>query len=85
MLLLVAAHFWEKWRGMPWQVAIEKALMPITCGLVLAAAYTVAKTAIADWITGVMAFIALLLLLYTKLNPVLIMVIAGVVSWLVLR
>ncbi|MCX6957941.1 MAG: chromate transporter [Verrucomicrobiae bacterium] len=85
ILLLVAAHFWEKWRGMPWQVAIEKALMPITCGLVLAATYTVAKTAIADWITGVMAFSALMLLLYTKLNPVLIMVIAGMVSWLVIR
>ena len=85
IVLLVAAHFWEKWRGAPWQVAIEKALMPITCGLILAATYTVAKTAIADWITGVMAFIALMHLLYTKLNPVLIMAIAGVVSWLVVR
>ena len=85
IVLLVAAHFWEKLRGAPWQVAIEKALMPITCGLILASTYTVAKTAISDWLTGVMAFVALLLLLYTKLNPVLIMAIAGVVSYLVFR
>jgi len=85
ILLLVVAHFWEKWRGSPWQIAIEKALLPITCGLILASTESVAKTAIANWMTAVMALIALLLLLYTKLNPVLIMGIAGVVSWVVLR
>jgi chromate transporter len=83
ILLLAVTHFWEKWRGAPWQIAVEKALMPIACGLILASTYTVAKTAISDWMTGLMAFAALLLLLYTKLNPVLIMGIAGVISWLV--
>lgn len=85
ILLLVVAHFWEKWRGTPWQIAIEKALMPITCGLILASTESVAKTAIANWMTAVMALIALLLLLYTKLNPVLIMAIAGVVSYLIFK
>ena len=85
ILLLFIAHFWEKWRGAPWQIAIEKALMPITCGLVLASTESVAKTAISDWMTGIMGLVALLLLLYTKLNPVLIMAIAGVMSWIVLR
>ena len=85
ILLFTIAHFWEKLRGAPWQVAVEKALMPITCGLIFASTYTVAKTAISDWMTGMMALVALLLLLYTKLNPVLIMGIAGLVSWLVIK
>lgn len=85
ILLLIVAHFWEKWRGLPWQITIEKALMPITCGLVLAATETVAKTAISDWLTGVMGFFALLLLLYTKINPVLIMAVAGVASYLIFK
>lgn len=85
ILLLIVAHFWEKWRGSPWQIALEKALLPITCGLVLASTESVAKTAISNWITGLMGLTALLLLLYTKLNPVLIMIIAGVVSWFVIR
>lgn len=85
LVLFIVAHFWEKWRGSPWQIAIEKGLMPLTCGLILAATETVAKTAISDWMTGLMGFTALLLLLYTKLNPVLIMAIAGVVSWIVLK
>ena len=85
ILLLFVTHFWEKWRGTPWQVAIEKALMPITCGLILASTETVAKTAISDWMTAVMGLVALLLLLYTKLNPVFIMAVAGVVSWVILR
>lgn len=84
LLLLFVAHFWEKWRGTPWQLAFEKALMPITCGLILASMEAVAKTAISNWMTGIMAFVALLLFLYTKLNPVLIMAIAGIVSWLIL-
>ncbi len=85
ILLLIVTHFWEKWRGAPWQMAIEKALMPITCGLILASTEAVAKTAISGWMTGIMGLTALLLLLYTKLNPVLIMAIAGVVSWMVLK
>lgn len=84
IVLLVTACFWEKLRGAPWQIAIEKGLMPITCGLILAATETVTRTAISDWVTGTMAFAALLLLLYTKLNPVLIMVIAGVLSYFIL-
>ncbi len=85
LLLIFVAHFWEKWRGAPWQIAAQKALMPITCGLVLASTWMVAETAINGWLTGVMAFIALLLILYTKFNPVAIMAVAGVISWLVIK
>ncbi len=85
IVLLVVSHFWEKWRGAPWQAAIEKALLPLTCGLILASTEAVAKTAVSNWITAVMGLVALLLLLYTKLNPVLIMALAGVISWMIVK
>jgi chromate transporter len=85
MLLFIAARFWERLRGAPWQVAIERALMPMSCGLILAATYTVAKTAIYDVMTAVMALLALLLLLYTKINPAVIMAIAGLISWSMMK
>lgn len=85
LLLLLVSHFWEKWRGSFWQIAVEKALLPITCGLILGSTEAVAKTAISDWLTASMGLAALLLLLYTKLNPVLIMALAGVVSWVIMK
>ena len=85
LLLIVVAHFWEKWRGTPWQLAVQKGLMPITCGLILASTWMVAETAITEWVTGIMAFIALFLILYTRINPVLIMAVAGFISWIVIK
>lgn len=83
LLFLVTAFFWEKFQGTPWQVAIQKALMPITAGLILASTWTVAQTALSGWITGVMALVGLLFILRTKINPILLMAMAAMVSWII--
>lgn len=82
-LFLTAAHFWEKFQGAPWQLAIQKALMPITAGLILASTWTVAQTALHGWVTGLMAFVGLLLILRTKINPILLMAVAAAISWMI--
>lgn len=83
LLLLCVVTIWKKIQGTPWQVAIQNALMPITSGLILASTWIVARPAITGWITGVMALSALFLILSTKINPVLIMMLAGLISWII--
>ena len=83
LLLLVVSHFWERVQGNPWQVAIQKALLPVTSGLILASTVIVAKAAIDGWVTGGMALLGLLIILYTKINPILIMGVAAFMSWLI--
>ena len=84
LLLLLVSRYWEKIHGTPWQMALQKALMPVTSGLILASTWIVTKTAVTGWFTGVIALVALVMILSTKINPVLIMVGAGVLSWLFL-
>lgn len=83
LLLFVVAHFWERIQGKPWQITIQKALMPITAGLILSSTWVVGKTAISGWLTGAMGLVALLLILRTKMNPILIMGLAALLSWMV--
>jgi chromate transporter len=83
VLLFVVAHFWERIQGKPWQITIQKALMPITTGLILSSTWIVGKTAISGWLTGGMACVALFVILRTKINPILIMGVAALVSWMV--
>ncbi len=83
LLLLLVVNIWEKVHGSPWQITIQKALMPITTGLILASTWIVAKPAVTGWITGCMALGALYVILYTKFNPVLLMFVAGFISWMI--
>ncbi|HLB34640.1 MAG: hypothetical protein A3F67_01915 [Verrucomicrobia bacterium RIFCSPHIGHO2_12_FULL_41_10] len=85
LLLIFVSRYWEKIHGTPWQIALQKALMPVTSGLILASTWIITKTAVSGWITGCMALVALITILTTKINPVVIMTVAGLVSWLVLR
>ncbi len=84
LLLLFVAEYWEKIHGTPWQKALQKALMPMTSGLIMASTWIIVRTAVSGCITGILAILALVIILKTKINPVLIMLMAGAVSWLIL-
>jgi len=56
----------ERWR---WRNAIQQGLAPVSVGLVLAGAITLAKGALLDWPAVVMALAVFLILLRSKVNP----------------
>ena len=80
LLLLVASRFWETFQGLPWQCTLKKALLPITAGLILGSTWIVAKTAIHGWMTGAIGLISLIMILRTKINPILMMLVAALLS-----
>jgi len=61
------------------------AIMPVSTGLILAAAWIIAKTSIHTLPTAIMGVVSLILMLCTKINPVLMMAVAGAISWAFLR
>jgi chromate transporter len=80
LLLLLVSRFWEKFQGLPWQCTIKKALLPITAGLILGSTWIVAKTSIHGWMTSAIAVVSLVMILRTKINPILMMVVAALLS-----
>ena len=81
VLVLIVGKFWDDWQDSPWRRSIEQAMMPISTGLILAATIIIAKTSIHSVPTMIMGVIALGLMLFTKINPVLMMGVAGLISW----
>jgi chromate transporter len=84
-LVYFAGNWWDNWKESPWRHAVMDAIMPISTGLILAATWIIAKSSIHTVPTAIMGVIALLLMLFTKINPVLMMGVAGVISWVFLR
>ena len=85
ILVLIVGSFWDNWKASPWHRSIEKAMMPISTGLILAATWIIAKNSIHSIPTAIMGVIALGLMLFTKLNPVIMIVTAAAISWVFLR
>ena len=85
VLVYFAGNWWDHWKESPWRHAVMDAIMPISTGLILAATWIIAKTSIHSLPTAIMGVVALLLMLFTKINPVLMMAVAGAISWFFLR
>ena len=85
VLVYYAGNWWDHWKESPWRHAVMDAIMPISTGLILAATWIIAKTSIHSVPSAIMGLIALFLMLFTKINPVLMMAVAGAISWGFLR
>ena len=85
ILVFVAGKWWDDWKESPWRHSIQQAIMPISTGLILGATVIIAKTSIHSMPTAIMGVVSLVLMLFTKINPVLMMGVAGIISWAFLK
>ena len=77
------ARRWERLRRRPWALATERALAPVGIGLMAAGVYTLARSAVHDWVTAALAAAATVVLAARWLPPVIVVLAGGVVGWLV--
>ena len=74
------ARAWQRFRGARWQRAVEAGLAPITVGLVLATGWLVVRGAHSGWaacgVTAVVAAVAT----FTRLNPIWLFAVAGLLG-----
>jgi chromate transporter len=84
VVILTAAHSWDwlsQWR---WRPSIGKALLLIASGALSAAFMFITESAVTSSSTALIAIAAALILLITDLNPVLVILLAGVAGLLFL-
>jgi chromate transporter len=81
LLAYAAGRAWNSLRGERWVVALQRALAPVSIGLLLAGCLTFAKGAITGWITLSIAAGVVAALLRSTINPA-FLVLAGAVAGL---
>ena len=82
ILCLYAGRLWVKIGDTPWRHSLQQALEPISIGLMCSGVYTIAKESLVNWQSVAVALVVGILLVKTKINPVLLILAAGLVGYL---
>jgi chromate transporter len=82
VMTFIIADRWQRWRGHPWAEAVERALAPVGMGLMAAGVYTLARSALHDVLTIALALATALVLTARWAPPMLVVLVAGLVGWL---
>jgi chromate transporter len=73
---------WDRFRDMPWQRVVRRALVPLTIGLVVAGGYVMARAAAVGWPSVTVTAGAVALMLVTRVNPLWILIAGGALGGL---
>jgi chromate transporter len=73
VLTFFVAGAWYRFRDAPWRRAVQKGLLPVTAGLLLSSAALLIKATTLDWSLGVLTAATTVLLLTTKVHPMLVL------------
>ncbi len=85
ILCFYVGRLWNRFGENPWRRTIQNALEPISIGLMASGVYAVAKSSIISPITLGLALLSLYLILRTKINPVFVILGAGLLGFLLLQ
>ena len=69
LLTYQVARVWDRFRHAPLRIAIQRALAPITIGLIVASGYVLTQTIDHDWRAYTVTGAALVLTMATRLHP----------------
>ena len=82
LLVYFVVQFWERAKDSPVRRAIERGFAPLTVGLVLASGYVMSKAADQDWRAYLLTGVCTLIFVLTKINPLVVVALAGFLGWL---
>lgn len=83
ILCLYAGRLWARIGDTPWRHSVQQALEPISIGLMCSGVYTIAKESLVNWQSCAVALLVGLLLIKTKINPVILILGSGTTGYLV--
>ena len=75
-------RLWDRFRNRPWQQIVRRGLAPLTIGLVIAGGYVMAGAADNNWQSAAVTAAAVALMLATRINPVWILLMGGILGGL---
>jgi chromate transporter len=70
-------RLWDRFREMPWQRVVRRALAPLTIGLVIAGGYVMARAADVGWPTVAITAAAVVVTARTRISPLWILIAGG--------
>jgi chromate transporter len=80
LLMYIACLTWERFRDAKWRIAFEKGLAPVSLGLLFSSGLTVLRSADHSLAAYAVSAATLVLLLRTKISPLILMACAGVLG-----
>jgi chromate transporter len=80
-VVFVVTQFWQRAQRSRWRIAVEKGFAPMTVGLILATSLVMSRTADHDWRAYVLTAVCTLIFVFTELNPLLVVALAGVIGY----
>lgn len=81
-----SSRLWNRFAGSPWRLAVQRALAPISIGLMIAGIISIARSAIEGLGTAALAAVIFAALYFgRKINPAWLMLASGVVGALAFR
>ncbi|WPB57868.1 chromate transporter [Xylophilus sp. GOD-11R] len=84
VLVYGLAHLWSRYKHTAWIRAVEAGLVPVAAGMILAASGTVLRAAEGGAWAWSVAAVSTLALMFTRMNPFLMLALGGAFFWLVL-
>jgi chromate transporter len=85
VLALSIGRLWTRLGKWPWRESIQRGLAPVSIGLLLAGCFTMAKGALTGWITVGIALAVFVILLRSRINPVVLVFGGALIGLLALR
>lgn len=73
ILVYASSRGWERFRDSPWRIAAERGLAPISLGLIVASGVTIARAADHGLAAFGVTAVATVLLVWTRVSPLLVM------------
>jgi len=69
IVTILALHAWERFKDRPWRNIVQKALVPVTAGIVAASALLIARASDATWIAWPITGACAALAWRTRIHP----------------
>jgi chromate transporter len=82
LMYYTSYRLWDRFQDRPWQQIVRLGLAPLTIGLVIAGGYVMAQAADTGWQSVVVTAAAAALMLATRVNPLWILGMGGVLGGL---
>ncbi len=80
LLAFFVARTWERFKDAPWRIAIQAGLVPVSLGLIGASAFVLARTTDHNVFAGAVTAITALVAFATRLNPLWLFVVGGMLG-----
>jgi chromate transporter len=81
-LVLVFARFWDRMQTSPWRWAFERGMAPVAVGLIAASGVVVARAADHSAAQYALTVFATIVFCMSNVNPLFVMIFAGLLGWL---